>query len=331
MGHDRRRRGKGLPVHLRRCHAPSLIAALSAASPHGANAETSGLPACEEAMVLDAAAPERDVRIETPDGTIVGTLAGPSKNPPLARALLLHGYTGARDEIPVAGGEGMFARTARALAERGIATLRIDFLGSGESDGVWADTTFEGQARDALRALAALTEEPAVGDAIPTGVLGYSQGGLVALRAASMSDAFDRIALWNPVLDPSATYGLILRPETLAEGAARHEAGDMEGQVGASRLRPGFFVDIATADPAVDARMTIAEILIVTGRNDTIVMNGAALAESLAEGRAAPTLILDLDAGHDLGAVSDIPRLDWVIACTAGFILGGVGSQGRDG
>lgn len=100
-----------------------------------------------------ANAREQTVQIATDRGNIVGTLATPD-GPPAPVVLLLHTFTGMRDELPVAAtGEGAFARTARALKKAGYASLRIDFLGSGDSDGAWEDTTISGQIADALEAV----------------------------------------------------------------------------------------------------------------------------------------------------------------------------------
>uniref|UniRef100_UPI002FDE8E58 prolyl oligopeptidase family serine peptidase n=1 Tax=Rubrimonas sp. TaxID=2036015 RepID=UPI002FDE8E58 len=156
----------------------------------------------------------------------------------------------------------------------------------------------------------------------PLGVLGYSQGGLVALKAAAATDMFRFIALWNPVLDPVATYGLILGAGALTLGAARHRAGSVDGIVGDSGLRPAFFAEVANADPIADAAGVAAAVLVLTGRRDHLVRDGAALASRLAAGRMARTAIIDIDAGHDLGAVTDAALLDDVIACTATFVLG---------
>ncbi|MGF1658020.1 MAG: alpha/beta hydrolase family protein [Rubrimonas sp.] len=295
----------------------AVLIGAAASLPAAPAAGFEGLDACPPAPVVGAAGPERAIFIRTPQGRIAGALAGPRDSRPVAAVLLLHGYTGARDEIPVAGGEGMFARTARAFAERGVATLRIDFLGSGESDGDWADTTFEGQARDVGHALESLAAEFGPAGA-RLGALGYSQGGLVALKAAAGGAAFDRIALWNPVLDPADTYGRILGAPTLAEGAARHAAGERR-IVGASGLRPAFFADVAAADPRADAAATTAPMLIVAGRDDLLARDGPALATRLAAARAGRTTVIAPEAGHDLGAVSDLALLDAVVACTAEF------------
>lgn len=133
---------------------------------------------------------------------------------------MLHGYTGSRNEIPVAGGEDMFARTARAFAERGMATLRIDFLGSGQSDGDWADTRFSGQARDAIFVAGWLRAEYGgeYGVNLPLGVLGYSQGRPRSAPRSGLGRAVRPARAMEPVMDPLATYGTIFGRETILDG-----------------------------------------------------------------------------------------------------------------
>ena len=115
------------------------------------------LQAAYEAAAASAAeygVTETIVNIDHMGHNIVGTVAMPDGEGPFPIVLLFHGFTGTRDELPVTGTEErMFGRTARWLAERGYASLRIDFLGSGESDGAWEDTTFSGQIADALVAM----------------------------------------------------------------------------------------------------------------------------------------------------------------------------------
>ncbi|MEO0819944.1 MAG: alpha/beta fold hydrolase [Pseudomonadota bacterium] len=277
--------------------------------------------ACPAVVAEFEAAAERVVEIDTPGGRIAATLAVPARVAPRALALMFHGYTGSRNEIPVAGGEGMFARAARAFAERGIAVLRIDFIGSGKSDGAWADTRFSGQARDAILAAQWLKAEHA-GQDLPLGVLGYSQGGLVALRAAARAAPFDRLALWNPVMDPMTTYGVIFGADAIRAAAALAGGDKADAVFAETGLKPGFFAELVEADPIADAAESAAPILVVTGRRDSLVPDGAALAGRIAEARAADTLIVDLDAHHDLGARKEPALLDRVIACSAGFLLG---------
>lgn len=58
--------------------------------------------------------------------------------------LLLHGFGGS-----AAGYKGLNIRIARDLAEAGIACIRFDFYGNGESDGEFEDMTFTGLYEDA--------------------------------------------------------------------------------------------------------------------------------------------------------------------------------------
>lgn len=315
-----------LPLRLN-AQAGARIIVVGAALLAGGAAEASGgwRDLCQPTTAKHVPSQERSLTIDTPDGQIRGTLAGPLSASPDALVVMLHGYTGARNEIPVAGGEGMFTRTARLFAERGIASLRIDFIGSGQSDGDWSETRFSGQARDALRAAISLRSEH-LGEATPLGVLGYSQGGLVALRAAAEGAPFDRVALWNPVMDPMATYEIIFGRDTILEAAQRHRDGTVGDVVGETRLRPSFFAELVAADPIADAAEVAAPVLIATGRRDPLVANGASLANQIKAARPSPTTVLDIDTGHDLGAIKDPPVLDAVIACTAGFLLAGSGT-----
>ena len=67
-----------------------------------------------------------------------------------------------------------------ALAERGVASLRMSFSGNGASEGLYEDSTISKEVRDlraVLDALAAVTDAPIV-------YAGHSMGGAVGVRAA---------------------------------------------------------------------------------------------------------------------------------------------------
>ena len=256
---------------------------------------------------------ETDFNVQTPSGQIGGTLAVPSEGQPQVLVLMLHGYTGARNE-----NGRMFRRAAKAFAQHGIGTLRIDFIGSGRSDGEWADTRFSTQARDAARAVKAL--RGAFENARPVGVLGYSQGGLVAIKASANGAGFDFLTLWNPVMDPMATYGIIFGRAKIEEGAQLHAEANVE-IVPDTRLRPGFFAEIVDTQPIAEAAQSQSNTLIVTGQRDPLVKNGASLAAQIAEARTGQTTLLDFNGGHDLGALRAPDLFDRVVSCTAAYIL----------
>ena len=216
---------------------------------------------------------ESDVNIDNMGHNIVGTLALPDGEGPFPVALLLHGFTGMRHELPVLGTEDtMFSRAARWLGERGVASLRIDFRGSGESDGAWEDTTFSGQISDAIAALDYLEMLEGIdGDSIS--IIGLSQGGLVGAAAAGRDARVSNLVLWSAVSNPVMSYGILLGYDTLLSGAAAgDEVTTIELPWGAeTSLRGPFFEDIFLVDPVAEIAGYGGPLLVIVGERDTTV------------------------------------------------------------
>lgn len=217
---------------------------------------------------------ETTVNIDHMGYNIVGTLAMPDGEGPFPIILLFHGFTGQRHELPVTGTEdSMYGRTARMLGERGYASLRIDFLGSGESDGAWEDTTFSGQIADALVALGYASGLEGI-DAERIAIIGLSQGGLVASgTAAAAADQIDTVILWSPVSSPPSTYGGLLGTEWIMAGlASGGEAVTGTLSWGAEiALRTAFYEEIYTVDPVAELATYGGPVQVVVGSKDNIV------------------------------------------------------------
>lgn len=120
----------------------------------------------------------------------------------------------------------VFVSFARALAARGHAVLRFDFLGSGDSTGTTTDTSLEthltdvGSAADAL-----LGRQPAVRRLGLVGLrLGASFAALYAERNAESGRHQQLLngplVLWDPVLDGEAYFLEVLRANLSAQLAA---------------------------------------------------------------------------------------------------------------
>src|SRR6201997_5559743 len=62
--------------------------------------------------------------------------------------IFLHGFTGDRMES-----HWIFVKCARALARVGVASLRFDFYGSGESEGEFREVTLQSEIADARAAI----------------------------------------------------------------------------------------------------------------------------------------------------------------------------------
>lgn len=135
---------------------------------------TSPLPYEQEPVALDSGSV-----------TLAGTLTLPAGEGPFPAALLLSG-SGAQDRDETIFGHRPFLVLADHLTRAGIAVLRLDDRGVGGSGGALASCTLETLAQDALAAVRFLGQRPEI-DAKRVGLIGHSEGGVVAPLAASRS------------------------------------------------------------------------------------------------------------------------------------------------
>jgi hypothetical protein len=107
-----------------------------------------------------------------------------------------HGLTGSR-----LGTSYRLVTLARRLAERGIACLRFDFRGCGESDGRFEDVTPQTLLEDLTAAHNALVRMPEL-DGGRVGLVGSSFGAYTAARAAPRIAGLKCLVFLAPVADP---------------------------------------------------------------------------------------------------------------------------------
>lgn len=111
-----------------------------------------------------------------PDTTLAGTLQLPEGE--VRAAVVLVSGNGGHTRDQMISGLPMFAELAEDLAEQGIASLRFDSAGVGESTGPRTGH-FEQRVPHVSAAIEALAAQPELADA-PLGLLGHSEGTLVA-------------------------------------------------------------------------------------------------------------------------------------------------------
>ncbi len=129
---------------------------------------------------------------------LAGRLDAPANGNPRAYALYAHCFTCGKDVRSA-------VNIGRALAREGIATLRFDFTGLGESEGVFADTTFSTNVSD-LQAAAAFLEKNYAGPKI---LVGHSLGGAAVLEAAHLIPSSVAVATIGAPGDPEHVAGLL--------------------------------------------------------------------------------------------------------------------------
>jgi len=116
--------------------------------------------------------------------TLAGLLEIPPDNTATSHyAIFAHCFTCGKD-IAAA------SRISRALAALGIAVLRFDFTGLGNSDGDFANSNFSSNVQDLLAAAAKLTSDYAA----PQLLIGHSLGGAAVLSAAQQIESIKAVA-----------------------------------------------------------------------------------------------------------------------------------------
>lgn len=106
--------------------------------------------------------------------TLAGRLEMPDNQKPTAFALFAHCFTCSKDIIAP-------TVIAKTLAEAGIAVLRFDFTGLGNSAGDFANTNFSSNIQDLEAAFNSLKKDYEA----PTLLIGHSLGGAAVLKAAT--------------------------------------------------------------------------------------------------------------------------------------------------
>jgi uncharacterized protein len=249
------------------------------------------------------------------DGGIAATLNLPDGATSAPAVLMLHGFGSSRDEVA-----GMYAREAAALAERGVASLRIDFLGFGKSDGDTGATTVDSQLAEAASALAALAAMEGI-DPDRIGVLGFSLGGGVAmLLAAANPDQIKALATWSSVGDFHADFLAELGQPAFDQAASAGIVGlDLGWRTIA--LKQSFFDSLKGHDLTAAIAVYPGPYLSITGELDfAAAYADGFLAASPATNKQA---IIVPDGDHIFQVFSEDPSMaEGVIRDTADWLAG---------
>lgn len=119
------------------------------------------------------------VILENHGEKMFGTLHRPLVSGKVPAVLICHGLDGTKVSR-----FRLYVLIAEMLAQKGIATLRLDFRGCGDSEGHFDDAAISKKVEDALMGLDFLKNESFV-DTSRMGIIGRSLGGAVAVKAAS--------------------------------------------------------------------------------------------------------------------------------------------------
>ncbi|MCS3860534.1 bifunctional alpha/beta hydrolase/OsmC family protein [Salinibacter ruber] len=246
--------------------------------------------------------PEK-IRFENADGNaLAARLDRPDGESPCAFALFAHCFTCSKD-LRAAGA------ISRALTRHGIAVLRFDFTGLGESEGEFADTNFSSNVEDLIAAADYLSEHHEA----PRILVGHSLGGAAVLQAAQRLDSVQAVSTIGAPYDPEhVTQHLQDAVEDIEEkGEARVQ---LAGRT--FTIRKQFLDDLAATRMETTIRTLDRALLIFHSPVDQTV--GANNAAKIFQAAKHPKSFVSLDdADHLLTDRSDAEYLGVVLGAWA--------------
>jgi pimeloyl-ACP methyl ester carboxylesterase len=278
-----------------------------------------------------------DLRFRAGDASLAGTLTLPEGDGRLPWALLVptwlprnrddawdrerhpNWYAPMSTDAPA----GLFARLADALARQGVASLRYDPRGCGESDGTWTQADLFTRIDDARDAIGAMRSRPEL-DLRRCAIVGHGEGAVVAASVAIGDPAIGAVGLIGP---SARSMRDVLRrgaAERSRSGADREHPAvaaldrSVEEVIErAERREPSMALEIG--EEVVDLRLAAWEqafhtpvlALVTMLHRNVVIAHGVAdawadidesrlLEATLRDGGNEPVLLEIAGAGHDL-------------------------------
>lgn len=248
-------------------------------------------------------AQETPVRFTANGGrSVAALLATPEKTKTDRAALLSHGFLTNKNSTTN-------KTLTRALTEQGLATLRYDFFGHGESDGPFEEITVDASVNQTLAALDWL----AANGYGKIGLVGSSFGGLVSILAASQRPNIVCLGLKCPVVDFPEVLRMEFGETGMAHWKSRHEIPDVTGGAKPVALRYAFYENALTHDGYKAAASIRIPTLIVQGEKDELVpLHQSQRLMSVLQGKRQLEVLPGADHGFTKG--EDFKRMTGLLA-----------------
>lgn len=252
----------------------------------------------------------RSERMRFPGGLgheLAARLDLPVDAQPVAYAIYTHCFTCTKNLRAV-------RHIANTLTACGIAVLRFDFTGLGESDGDFADTTFSSNVEDVLAAARYLEEAYAA----PRLLVGHSMGGTVAIRASQQLDSVDAVAV---LAAPSSPQHVRRHLGGAPEAIEQHGEATVIVAGRPFRLKQAFLEDVEAASLEESVVGMRQSLLILHSPTDNVV--GIENASELFLAARHPKSFVSLTgADHLLSDDADADYVGHVIAAWSTRYLG---------
>lgn len=131
----------------------------------------------------------------------------PHKTKKYPAVLLLHGFGSHKNEVG-----NLYERLAHKLAKQGIASLRIDFSGWGDSKEAMEESNLDNMITDAEISYQFLRTNPAIQN---ISICGFSLGAYIGFRLAQIEKESRALIMLSPAGDPSSDLKQLLKLSSL--------------------------------------------------------------------------------------------------------------------
>ena len=247
----------------------------------------------------------KNIEIPGTRGNIPATIQLPAKSArgeELPLVVLCHGFTGNRQ------GDGHFAPLAEDMAAHGIATVRLDFAGCGDSTEPYANYTLANMAADVDSVIGYMQATYGTGK---TALVGHSMGGRLASLYPQLGQyPVTALALWSPA-NGTGLQGLeFLSIDNFAAVEELAARADAEGSVAAwgVELSAAYIDGMRDSDPNAALQESGLPVLLTYSGNERILSDTTqtetkAAVESLPNGQ----VVLDPFVNGDHNYTSEDP------------------------
>ena len=206
--------------------------------------------------------------------TIPAVLTLPEGSGPFPVAMLVHGHAGNKDEGRA------FVTLSSKLAEAGIASIRMDFPGCGDSDEDFITQYNVSNMLKDIQSTKAFVQADSRLDTSRLGIVGFSMGGRLTMLTTGVDSDFSTAVLWAPVSSrgPENMF-LILGVADQSEYDALHNTAKETGTATYTFAAAGvdfthslqWYDDMVNLDPAEAFAGFRGNVLTIGGELDWLI------------------------------------------------------------
>lgn len=264
-----------------------------------------------------------DTTFESRGVAVPATIVTPAANgEAFPLVVMAHGHGGSRQE------GGGFQMVAEAMAKRGIASIRMDFPGCGDSTESFVENNLSNMLLDLQAARKFAASEVKI-DPARVGLLGYSMGGRLVVLLSEIDPNYRAMVTWAPAISNGAereieiTFGGPDAYEFNKRRALEEGSSVYTTQWGSQlEVGPGYFRDIEASTPLTALAKFSGPFMVIYGDKDDAVPPAISASAVNAATNSSDAIALKIPgAGHGFGFYTDNPEAaELVVETSAEFL-----------